>query len=169
MEDEPIFGFVCDEMLKRLARWLRIMGYDVLDPTVSSDSELIRITRSENRVLLTRDKDLSNNRTVPARRIISDDLDLQLQEFISRYPPENFPPGETRCPMCNGTLRVKRTDILENEWHLTASLPADIIADHEFVYECEMCNKIYWTGSHWTGILDRLDRIEFKPRLPGGP
>ncbi|MBN1538940.1 MAG: hypothetical protein JW939_02260 [Candidatus Thermoplasmatota archaeon] len=169
MEEGPVPRFVCDEMLKRLARWLRIMGHDVVDPTVRNDGELIRITASENRVLLTRDRDLSNNRTVQAHRIVSDDLDIQLTEFIARYPPERFRPGPTRCPVCNGILRVKRTCIMESEWEPMVPVPADILADHDIVYECELCNKVYWTGSHWAGIMERLEHIGFKPRLPEQP
>ncbi|MBN1389513.1 MAG: hypothetical protein JXA22_02610 [Candidatus Thermoplasmatota archaeon] len=169
MGDMPAPAFVCDEMLKKMARWLRIMGYDVVDPTIENDRELIDIARIHSRVLLTRDKDLSNNRAVLSLRIISDDLEVQIAELLDRYPPEMFTPGQTRCPACNGRLQGRSTDLKDRVWQPEDTIPEDVLTEHDIVYECEICRKIYWTGSHWDGIMDRLHRIGFTPKLPVGP
>ncbi|MGA1793472.1 MAG: Mut7-C RNAse domain-containing protein [Thermoplasmatota archaeon] len=167
MERRATPRFLCDEMLKRLARWLRIMGYDVSDPEVGSDQEIIRMSTDEKRVILTRDKDLSNNRYSEAIRIISDDLDSQIQELLERFPQEEYPPGNTRCPTCNGELSARPPSSLIIDGKVQVSIPEDVIRDHEFVYMCIMCGKVYWMGSHWDGIRSRLDRFGAIPNLPG--
>ena len=167
MEKRDTPRFLCDEMLKRLARWLRIMGYDVSDPEVGSDQEIIQMSKDENRIILTRDKDLSNNRSPEAIRIISDDLDSQIRELLERFPQEEFPPGNTRCPTCNGELSDRPPSSLVIYGKARMDIPEDVIREHEFVYVCTSCGKVYWIGSHWNGIRSRLDRFGVTPKLPG--
>jgi uncharacterized protein with PIN domain len=82
--------FAADRMLVRLARWLRLMGADVLhDPTISG-AEMLRLAREEGRPLLTRDKRL---RTAPDVLYIENHLFRdQLHEVMERYPfdPRRF-------------------------------------------------------------------------------
>lgn len=158
--------FICDEMLKRLARWLRIMGHDVIDPDVDSDRELIDLAISDNRTILTRDKNLSNSRYVEALRILSDDLDNQLEEVLRAFPLEVFPPGPTRCPSCNGLLEGLHTNLLDEGWARQRSIPRDVISLYDTIYICTSCDKVYWTGSHWEDITARLDRFGLIPMLP---
>ncbi len=50
--------FIADCMLGRLAKWLRILGFDVLYFPKAEDRDLLEISRREGRVLLTRDTGL---------------------------------------------------------------------------------------------------------------
>jgi len=158
--------FLCDEMLKKLAKWLRIMGYDVTDPSVENDQELIGISNKEGRTILTRDKDLSNNRSSKAIRIISDDLDSQIKEVLDRFPLEDFPPGPTRCSVCNGELMKHPSGSIMVTGNEGDPVPEDVKRDHKFVYICNDCNKVFWTGSHWIGITSRLSSFGMAPTLP---
>jgi uncharacterized protein with PIN domain len=159
-------GFICDEMLKKLARWLRIAGYDVLSPTLMNDDELVEMSISEKRILLTRDKDLSNRKDVESCRMISDELDGQIEEFIGRFPPETYPRADTRCALCNGGLMVVSKGDVDNNKELQDRIPLNVQTYCSEYYKCISCGKVYWRGSHWDRIEERLDRFSIKPRLP---
>jgi uncharacterized protein with PIN domain len=159
-------SFICDEMLKKLARWLRIMGYDVIDPVVAKDSEMVQISEITHRTVLTRDKDLSNSKHIDALRILSDELDLQIIEVLDRYPLSRYRPGRTRCPICNGDLLSRPTADIHRCWNPQTPIPQDIIKEHPLVYECGGCGKVYWTGSHWNSIVCRLSAFGMEPELP---
>lgn len=155
-------SYVCDEMLQKLARWLRIAGFDVLSPGGLQDAELADIAEEEERVLLTRDKDLARRKGPHTLRIISEDLEEQLDEVFSAYSPEVFPPGNSRCPMCNGKLDVVEREKIDD---LTVSdqIPAKVARYHDHFYRCRECGKIYWIGKHWERIDELLSRFGINP------
>ncbi|MFA5353224.1 MAG: Mut7-C RNAse domain-containing protein, partial [Thermodesulfovibrionales bacterium] len=62
--------FIVDVMLGGLARWLRAMGYDTLYFNDIDDRELVRISRLEQRLLLTRDRRLVKERQLPAHLLV---------------------------------------------------------------------------------------------------
>lgn len=158
--------FVCDEMLKKLARWLRILGFDTTDPSVEDDHELVVVSNEEKRILLTRDKDLSRMNNVEAIRIFSDDLDEQLAQILDLFPPSEYHVQCTRCPTCNGGLGVRMTQIIDKDGEDQLDVPPDIVRRYDRIFICEGCRKAYWTGSHWEQILNRLERIGVTPLLP---
>ncbi|MGA1848846.1 MAG: Mut7-C RNAse domain-containing protein [Thermoplasmatota archaeon] len=162
-------GFICDEMLKKLARWLRMAGYDVLSPVENSDDELVDLSSREDRILLTRDKDLSNRKDANSYRIISDALDEQLIEFLRMFPRENYAPGQTRCALCNGALHYVSGYRIENDQELRNRIPDNVLLYIKEYYRCASCGKLYWKGGHWARISERLDRFSLSPILPQGP
>jgi len=162
-------GFICDEMLKKLCRWLRIAGYDVLSPAVKGDEELVKLCLEEERILLTRDRDLSNRRDAHALRILSDDLDGQIREFLEAFLPDRYPRSETRCALCNGEIESLRRDEIEEDEDMKNMVPNNVLLYHNTYFRCRSCGKLYWKGSHWKKIMDRLERLSITPRLPGEP
>src|SRR5215813_9229850 len=94
-------------MLARLARWLRLLGADTLfDPSLDGAS-MLRIARSEGRVMLTRDKRLRT--AADAMLIESNDFRAQLRQILARYPLDIATATFTRCSRCNAMLdRVDR-------------------------------------------------------------
>ena len=167
MSEEKTPKFICDEMLKKLARWLRILGFDTTAPSVKDDNELVILSKKEKRILLTRDKDLSGMTGVKAIRVFSDDLEEQLIEIMDHFPPDRYTVHCTRCPSCNGELIVHDTRDSDNILKGSTEVPPDVLTIHDRIYICEGCGKIYWTGSHWDNILKRMDRIGVNPILPG--
>lgn len=166
MNDEIPPKFICDEMLKKLTRWLRIIGFDVTDPIVENDRELANISRQEKRVLLTRDKDLSNMKDIDVLRITSDDLMEQLEQILCIFPLDNFSPIITRCPSCNGELSVQCTPKIDPSSTIMKNIPIDVLTGYDKVFHCNSCEKVYWTGSHWTRITGRLEKFGVYPILP---
>jgi uncharacterized protein with PIN domain len=143
--------FAADRMLIRLARWLRLMGADVVCDPALSGAEILGRARSEGRPLLTRDKRL---RTAPDVLYIESHLFRdQLREVIGRYPfdPRRF--AFTRCSSCNQLLRqVPRAAVAR-------SVPLFVYAAHESFAICEHCNRVHWDASHVERAMHEIDGL----------
>jgi uncharacterized protein with PIN domain len=136
--------FVADAMLGKLARWLRIIGYDTEYLPSAGDDELISAAEGGGRLLLTRDGELFRRavrRGVPAILIKSTAIVEELSE-ITRTLGLRLS-GETRCPLCNELL-VEGGD------------GPDVPARGK-VWECPRCRKFYWHGTHWLKINETLE------------
>jgi uncharacterized protein len=143
--------FAADRMLIRLARWLRLMGADVLCDPALSGAQILRRARSEERPLLTRDKRL---RTAPDVLYIEPHLFRdQLRQVIGRYPfdPRRF--AFTRCSSCNHLLkRVPRDAVVR-------SVPPFVYAAHESFAVCDQCNRVHWDASHVERAMHEIDAL----------
>lgn len=143
--------FLADEMLGSLARWLRIMGYDTSYAHDITDGEVLSRARAEGRTILTRDHQLAERAGESGLLIEGDDLDDQLGQVISSYSL-GFEEELTRCTLCNGTLRAMQ----EGE---EGMLPPKVRSSQDAPLVCCDCGQMYWKGSHWDKIYERLDRV----------
>jgi len=155
-EESP--RFIADAMLGRLARWLRVLGYDTLyDPAVA-DPELVRMADLEGRTLLTRDRSLLRERR-PARalEVRSDDPLRQLRDLVDAL--DLAPPSElfTRCLVCNAVLSTPLSPA-----DAAAVVPPNARGLPGPVRRCQSCGRIYWPGSHARRMRQTLERV-----LPG--
>jgi uncharacterized protein with PIN domain len=150
MEERP--RFLADEMLGSLARWLRIIGYDTVYVKDMKDSEILELASSEGRFLLTRDQQLAERAGPRGLLITSAVLDEQLEQVAATYGLRMDEPM-SRCTLCNGPLRaVTREEI-------GPQVPERVRASHEEFYICQNCGQVYWKGSHWERINERLRRV----------
>jgi uncharacterized protein with PIN domain len=134
-------------MLMRLGRWLRLVGMDVANPGVADDPDLMIKARLEERILITRDKRLAGDcRTAEVECILIESTSLlgQLDEMAKAGVRMELNPK--RCTLCNGPLRVVVRDAGDKSLQ-------------ERTWECEVCGKLYWAGSHWKRIEDTLKLI----------
>lgn len=97
--------FIADVMLGRLAKRLRLLGFDVLYDRTFDDNQLIRLSLSQDRIILTRDSALAQ-RPLAARHLLinSQQLDEQVRQVFSDLPLDAESPAPTRCSQCNGLL-----------------------------------------------------------------
>jgi uncharacterized protein with PIN domain len=142
--------FLCDAMLGKLARYLRMCGYDTayaLDRGVEADDAVREVARREGRRLLTRDADLAA-RTDGAIRLSARDIEGQLRELDAAGVSLSLPETPRRCGRCNGALAPVEP---------TAETPADVPTPAETtVWRCEECGGHFWKGSHWDDVRERL-------------
>lgn len=139
-------------MLGRLAKWLRLLGYDTRYDNAADDLDLLRIARAEDRVLLTRDWALSRQRGVRAIWIESQDLAAQLRQVRDAVGP---PPGGrfTRCAVCNARLEpIDRAAV-------QARVPPYVFQTQDAFRRCPQCDRIYWAATHVEHMLEILDKI----------
>jgi uncharacterized protein with PIN domain len=138
-------------MLGSLARWLRLLGYDADYDNRRDDAELVRLARAENRVLLTRDRELAARRGVQALFVASQVLDEQLAQVTAAFP-RAAGSGPVRCPVCNTAL------VPATPGELAGRLPAYVLRKHHDFQRCPGCDRVYWPGSHWQNMQARLQR-----------
>jgi uncharacterized protein with PIN domain len=147
---DPAPRFVVDAMLGRLARWLRVLGYDTLYSTDADDAALVRRALADDRILLTRDVELARRRGVRVILISDDQVEDQLGEMIKILP---LTAGEafSRCLNCNTPLveleRAQARDLV----------PPYVFATQTRFRRCPGCDKVYWRGTHWAHMLATLE------------
>jgi uncharacterized protein with PIN domain len=146
--------FIADAMLGRLAKWLRILGLDVLYCADMEDGQVIRIALEQRRIILTRDSGLVKNRGAKdAILITSDNVRDQLRELRDRLPL-----GEAkhlgRCAVCNGILsRVDKKD------EVREAVPDYIYHSVDNFLRCGGCGRVYWPGSHRKEFRKKIGEI----------
>jgi uncharacterized protein with PIN domain len=141
--------FIVDGMLGRLAKWLRILGYDTAFSPNLDDNQLVRLARAEGRLLLTRDRGLARRRGVQCLLIESHHLEEQLDQILAELPLTGEHPF-SRCPVCNTPLQKVEKPELEGR------VPPHIFRTHNDFSLCPNCDKIYWPGTHWARMREKL-------------
>lgn len=144
--------FLCDEMLGKLAKWLRLLGYDTTYEKTKDDGLLMIIAEKEGRILLTRDKVLSE-RAKGAVYIRSDDPDEQL---VQAFRELNLSKDRalSLCSVCGHSL----TQVVKEK--AQGRVPPKVFDLNEEFWFCSRCKKFYWRGSHYDKITDRIERLE---------
>lgn len=148
-------------MLGKLARWLRILGYDTAYERVIADDELIRRVFQEDRWLLTRDRYLARRRVLRGRLTLlqRDDLRGQLCELAShRCLDLALGPGTPcRCADCNAPLTpMPKAQVL-------GDIPPFVAIEQEDFARCPQCGRLFWPGSHWQRLTRELERLRQSP------
>ena len=142
--------FVLDTHLGKLARHLRLAGFDSLWHNDYADEEIAAIAVAQKRIVLTRDKGLLKRRAVERGHFVrSIDAERQLAEIVRAFQLECALRPFTRCRVCNAPLRDVPKDAVAGR------VPAQVFATLERFTECPECGRIFWQGSHY----DRLRRM----------
>jgi uncharacterized protein len=142
--------FIADAMVGKLARWLRVLGFDVLYSSVRDDDEIIRIAESENRLILTRDTGLVARR-MRARFVFieSDHYKEQLRQVLHTLDLKDFKIF-SRCVECNTPLQsVDKEAVFEK-------VPPFVYLTQERFAVCPTCNRVFWHGTHAEKMLNAL-------------
>ena len=150
--------FLADAMLGRLARWLRVIGYDTVHlPMDTPDAVLVRRAHEEGRILLTRDRHLLRElRPAGAMEVLSEVPLEQLRQVVAACALT--PPAELlcRCLLCNTELDAVAPAAVREQLPPSArDLPGP-------VRRCPTCGRVYWRGSHARRMQAALDAA-----LPG--
>jgi uncharacterized protein with PIN domain len=145
---------LADSNVGRLARWLRAYGCDAAYAPDVDDRQLIARALAEGRTLLTRDADLMQRRvithgTLPAILLRSDRVELQLRQVIEEL---GLATGHelSRCLECNVELEPRQKDEVDDR------LPPYVRATQTHFSECPRCGRVYWPGTHWQRMRERL-------------
>jgi uncharacterized protein with PIN domain len=146
--------FVADVMLGRLAKWLRIAGFDVLYSNSYSDDELIALSNGEGRILLSLDTRLLIRKSV--RQFVfleSQNVQDQIRQILRATRIKHLSSLLTRCLNCNETLiDIAREDVRN-------SVPKYVYETHYRFKSCPKCRRIFWAGSHRRSVHRTLGKI----------
>lgn len=140
LPEEP--RFVADAMLGRLARWLRLLGFDTLYYPHISDHDLLKLSLQQRRVLLTRDTHfLKMKRPDSLFFVRTEDPPGQVREVLKAFARGESGPG--RCARCNGILiAVGERDSLRDV------VPEYVFLRYHDFLRCKECGNVYWEGTH---------------------
>lgn len=151
--------FVADNMLGKLARWMRLLGCDVYYDNVAEDSELLAIALDQKRILLTRDHELAERAGESGYLVETEGTENQLAEIILTFDIEPRLYGD-RCPNCNGVVREVPKKTIEDY------VPQYTYMTHEKFRQCNDCGQVFWEGSHRAlaeqNLLKLLEQVEDK-------
>jgi uncharacterized protein len=145
--------FLADNMLGRLATWLRLLGYDTAYPRNAEDAELARIARSEERVLLTRDVELTRRRGISCLLIESEQVAIQVKQVFSAFHL-TVHDAFSRCAECN----VRLEDVPKES--VRDRVPPYVFKTQERFRCCRECARVYWRGTHWARMSAQLEDLD---------
>lgn len=155
--EQPVIRFMADAMLGRLARWLRILGYDTAYEQMITDEVLIERALREDRWLLTRDRYLAQRKVLRGRHTLieSDDLEDQLGQLHQdlKIDLDMTRHRGYRCADCNVALISVSPD------NARPLVPPFVAQQYREFLQCPHCRRVFWPGTHWHDLLARVTAI----------
>lgn len=150
---------LCDQMLGSLAKWLRILGFDTFyADSETTDDELLQIAKNENRILISRDKEIifrGKRRNLDVIEIITTDLDEQLEQVLKKITIDDKA-ILSRCTVCNEKIETIEKSKVRDK------VPKKVFENNDTFWFCTKCSKFYWMGSHYENILNKLQKFTKK-------
>ena len=150
--------FIVDNNVGKLAKWLRMMGYDVLFFNGSDDSSMVTTALAEDRVILTRNTGIMKRRLVTSGQlkailITSDKPEMQMKQVLGMLRHGSRVKPFTICLECNQPL-VERS-----RQQVKERVPPYVFKTQDQYMECLVCHRIYWRGTHWQAMNKKLERL----------
>jgi uncharacterized protein len=145
--------FAVDCMLGKLAKWLRILGFDAVFFSRIEDGDLMRLAEKENRVLLTKDTGLLEQADIPSLYIESENWEDQVVQVLRRFRLKDQVRPYTRCVECGVPLKGlprKRAKNLVTPF---------VFKNAESFSLCPQCGRIFWPGTHHRHMRSTIDAM----------
>jgi len=143
-------AFILDVHLGKLARFLRLLGFDTLYRNDYDDDEIVAIAQAEKRIVLTRDIGIFKHSAVThGYWVRSTNINEQIYEIVDRFDLRKQCKPYTRCLACNGVMKV-----VEKE-DVVSQLNEGTRKYYDSFSQCVSCGKVYWKGPHF----DKLDNL----------
>jgi uncharacterized protein len=152
--------FAVDRMLGRLARWLRLLGFDAVYRPELSGRALLTLAAREGRVLLTRDRRVARARS--AAEIVclaADGFREQLRELDRVFPLAPSSARRGRCSECNTAVEPTAAE------QVPATVPAYVRATQTEFHRCPRCRRIYWPATHWQRMSAEITGLGLRAPL----
>ena len=142
--------FAVDCMMGKLARWLRILGYDTFFDCSIDDNQLLMIATAEMRILLTKDRELAAK---GGYLVLAKSWRDELKGVVRAFHLEKDIKPFTRCPVCNGELKeIEREDAEK-------LVPPIAFKNATKFSICKKCGRVYWDGSHMARMKKIVEKI----------
>lgn len=144
--------FICDRNLGKLAKWLRILGYDTLYCRGNAERDFLRQAEREGRIYLTRKRDFTR-RSHSGRLFVieADRVEGQIGEVVKAL---SLTPDPARrmslCLRCNAPLEEVAREAVEG------LVPVHVYRNYSEFRRCSRCGRVYWPGTHRLHIEESL-------------
>lgn len=141
--------FLVDRMLGQTAKWLRLLGIDAEYAPKGDDEKLLEIAEEEDRIIITRDKELGREENV---MLVEKEPPESIIKYILQEREVEIKPL-SRCSKCNGEVeKVERKEV-------ECEVPEKVYELNDEFWHCSRCDQYYWKGSHWEKIMKKIDEI----------
>ncbi len=145
--------FTADVHLGKLARMLRLLGFDVLYDNKYKQADLVSMATAENRILLSRNKAFIKHTTPLFYYVSSEDFKVQLTNTIQHFNlSKTFRPF-TRCLQCNGLLTAVAKE------KIVSFIPVNTTLYYNRFWQCGSCKKVYWKGPHYQRMQQFIQTV----------
>ena len=156
--------FIVDLNVGKLAKRLRMLGYDALFINGLDDNELVRIALREGRVLLTKDtgilrRGVAFTGKIKVVLIKAEKVREQLRQVVETLHLESDLDPFSLCIECNEPLIPREKEEVRD------LVPPYVLQTQEQYVQCPGCNRIYWRGTHWQRMNEELEEL-LKPGDP---
>jgi uncharacterized protein len=150
--------FLVDCMLGKLAKWLRILGFDAVYFSRAEDDDLLALARREGRALLSRDHALLGRAKGLASLLIESEVwQDQVRQVLARFDLAGSVRPYTRCLECNVPLKSLSRDEAANLVVPFAHERAGAFA------LCPSCGRAFWPGTHQEAMQSQIDELLKRP------
>lgn len=151
--------FIADNNVGKLARWLRLMGYDALLFKQKDDDRMIKTALREDRVVLTKDAQFMKRHVVTSGKIKSihiecDDPGLQVQRVVNMLKLDYHFKPFSLCLECNRVLIARDKD------EVRTLVPNRVFETQTQYTQCPVCHRVYWPGTHWRAMSKKLQDLQ---------
>jgi hypothetical protein len=144
--------FILDVHLGRLARQLRLLGFDCWYRNDYSDPAIVEQAAATARIILTRDIGLLKHGAVTRGYWVRDRRSsVQVREVLRRFDLWARIDPLTRCTVCNAPIRAIAREQVPHR------VPAGVRARHAQFFHCPGCDRVYWPGTHYEALLERIE------------
>lgn len=156
---KELMKFIADCMVGKLARWLRVLGFNVSYYPKIEDTKLVELARRENRVILTRDHELIRKaKNLKSLLIESDRWENQVEQVLDHFELWKKIDPHSRCIECNAKLKILPKEKAKN------LVPLFVYEQAEVFALCPSCGRIFWKGTHFRDMEKKLSRFVQKSK-----
>lgn len=146
--------FLVTDESGRLARWLRLAGYDTAQRPAQPFSALYRQAYHDGRIVVTRNGRIGASCLFRVVRLTSHELNAQLQQLMRELGLMiRSGCALTRCDQCN--VRVEPVE----KSAVAGRVPPYVFQTQPVFHECPRCRRIYWMATHVERIARRFERL----------
>jgi uncharacterized protein with PIN domain len=150
--------FIVDHNVGKLVKWLRMLGYDTEFFTGDDDWRMVITALRQDRILLTKDSGIMKMGVVSGGKvravfIESDNAEEQIRQVSSTVDLDFHTGLFTRCMECNSLLERRSIDEVKDR------VPPYVFKTQDEYMECPSCRRIYWKGTHWLAMNDKLRNL----------
>ena len=156
------YSFMADAMLGKIARKLRMFGFDTIyDPNID-DIDILNSSKYEGRIVLTSDRMLFNRCKKKGIDTILTYKETEIENLVTIFSSLNIKSINSQklpylCTRCNGLL-----DTLIDKNLIKYDIPVRLLCSNKIFYKCSRCRKIYWRGSHTEHISRLIKELNMK-------
>jgi len=163
MHAQSDLKFLVDRTAGKLARWLRVLGFDVEYTATSAVPEIAKLARQSGRRVITRNGSLAHRLGTDSVLLRSEHLRNQIRQVVDLVGVEKCEPF-SRCNVCNARLAGLERRLVEGR------VPEYVYLKHDRFSVCPVCGRYYWQGTHWHQMIGEIEKIlggEFHGDRPG--